>query len=156
MKQPLRQPYDDLVAAAIDYHNAQLAHARSEFRLSDHECFQFDQPSGLLTFSTAGIPQVYAPAQVIGTHSTASESWLWAWENTSILPNLVLLSLRIREFGERHAYDRLTTARFPASEREAWFLAAVALYISHSEVVYKCPSTNGSTFLAVQSLSWAT
>ena len=147
--------YDSLVSSAAAYNDDRLAWAHAEWQIGTYERFDFDQTTGLLTFSNAGVPMVYAPSQVVGTHSTVSETWLWAWDNSSILPALLEVALQTRAFGLRHSYSQLTTAKFPASERDSWYLAAIALYLSRSAFLYRCPVKIGSSFLAVRSLSRA-
>jgi hypothetical protein len=148
--------YQTLLKAAIPYRESQLERARADFLIGSYERFDFNQETGLLTFSSAGIPRVLASAQVLGSHSSVSETWLWSWENNSVLPELTAFAQRVRAYGEKHSITELTEAKFPASEDESWHLAAAGVYIVKAAMVYRCPVRIGSSFLAVESFGWAT
>jgi hypothetical protein len=148
--------YQALVNAAISYHDSQVKKARAEYRIGAHERFDFDQQTGLLTFSSAHIPRVQARAQVLGSYSSISETWLWSWGNDSVLPELTTIAQRARAYGQAHSIEKLTEAKFPASEDESWHLAAVSAYIVKAALVYRCPVRIGTSFLAVESFAWAT
>jgi len=152
----MRNAYEALVEMAIPYHNERLEHLRTVFRLSEYERFDFDQLTGLLTFSDRGVAKLNAPCQMIGSHSTVSETWLWSWGNSSIVPNLVTGALRVREYGLEHEIVELVKPKFEASDDDAWRLAAVSAFILKSFGVYRCPVRIGSSFLALESASWAT
>ena len=92
---------------------------------------------------------------MLGSHSSISETWLWSWDNSSVLPELTAFAQRVRAYGQEHLITELTEAKFPASEDEAWHLASVAAYIVKAVMVYRCPIRIGSSSLAVESLGWA-
>ena len=57
-------------------------------------------------------PAATAPAQIVGTYNTANGTWLWAWDNPSINPNLTLNAEITREYGEKRGISELTDARW--------------------------------------------
>lgn len=89
----------------------------------------------------------------IGTYSPRSNSWLWAWANTSVLPQARQAADRIREL---HALTGMKTFAhdhaFPIEDESmAWDLAALAVKHLSALGCYRAPSAGGgpTAFLAL-------
>jgi hypothetical protein len=66
-------------------------------------------------------------AQILGTESAESKTWLWAWANPSIPTALTEASLQLREIGTSASIAELTRARLPADDDLPLKLATIAL-----------------------------
>src|SRR4051812_40007950 len=75
---------------------------------------QFDLHLGLLSFGGCCTWH----AQLLGTESQSSNTWLWAWANTAgDIPALLLTaSLALKAYGEQHGIPELTTPQLPLDQ----------------------------------------
>ncbi|MBI3546704.1 MAG: hypothetical protein HY081_08975 [Gammaproteobacteria bacterium] len=119
------------------------------FSLSKHKRWDYDQSTGLLTFSNNGIPAVIADVEFIGSYSTVSETWLWSWSNFHLLENVRTRIKAVREYGEHRAFPRLTIPKWPADEVHGWEVSAVATHVLSAKGVYRAPTENGFLFMAI-------
>ncbi|MGV3661897.1 MAG: DUF6882 domain-containing protein [Prosthecobacter sp.] len=112
--------------------------------------WSLNQEEGILRFmDEAGQIRLETPVVIAGTYSSVSETWLWGWANTSLLPALTDPTLAIREHGTRHDIPDFTEPKISCDEAEAWAMAAVALKLIGGEGVYRGPSGSGYTFLVM-------
>ena len=70
----------------------------------------------LLTFSDK---TATAPAQILGSSSPVSGSWLWAWANESILPEMSRDARSVRDWAEAHRHPSLAQPKIAADEQAA-------------------------------------
>jgi len=100
-----------------------------------------------------GVATACADFAFIGTYSTASGSFLWAWANQSIPAKEREVSRRVKDYGVREDFAPLVAPRVPCTEREALEIAAVAWDILNAEAPYKFAMTPTSTgYLALFSV----
>jgi hypothetical protein len=62
----------------------------------------------------------------VGTFSPKSNTWKWSWDNNHTLDNVKEASKRVKEFGERMNFSKLTNGCFPSDQSEAWEFTAIA------------------------------
>ncbi len=114
-----------------------LAESRKEMHDKDHVLtdvglpdpsgrFDVSQDTGEIIFSNkSGAPTVKAHFEFLGTLSTISSSWLWAWANPTIDERLTKGSRIVRDYGQQRGFARLTTdlcRRRRARQRISWRL----------------------------------
>lgn len=124
---------------------------RRDFGIDKYKRWDWDQATGQLVFSNKDVPAVIADFVFIGSVSTASNTWLWAWANFSLAENLRKQGLEVRETGERENFPHLAEARWSADEHDGWDMAAVAVHVLGAIGVYRTPGESGTTFLALMS-----
>jgi TPR repeat protein len=114
--------------------------------LGDHRWF-LDVQRGTVDF---GENRVF-PVQLLGTESTVSNTWLWAWANDlSEIPGHVLnASERLRELGREQAVDELTRPIFPLSPDGGHLLALVASGICQADGYYRGPYDSGAVYFLI-------
>jgi hypothetical protein len=127
----------------------------SQFRLSRHKRWDYDQKSGLITFSNEGIPAVIADIEMIGSVSSVSETWLWSWANFHILPSVRERMVAVREFGEKNGFPRLTVPKWKADEADGWEMSAITAHVLDAEGVYRVPTEKGFLFMAMTGIRFA-
>ena len=57
-----------------------------EFKIGSWERWDYDQDSGLFTFSHEGLVRVKAEFEFVGTFASSDNSFMWSWANDSFAP----------------------------------------------------------------------
>ena len=91
--------------------------------------------------------------QFIGSFSSSTNTWLWAWANFSILEPLREGVKNVRDLGDANRFPRLTTPKWKATEEDGWQMAAVAAQAMGALGVYRVPTSYGFAFIAIMSAS---
>lgn len=111
--------------------------------------WDLDQEKGTLTFSEKGTPKVIATVQIVGSYSTYSQTWMWAWANESIRDALKKGATQVKAYGTEHKYSQLTTAKFKCDEDDGWSLTAAAGYLLKAKGAYRGPMTDGYVYMLI-------
>jgi hypothetical protein len=115
----------------------QLARAHSmSWGLGTAQRWGLDQRTGQITW-TFPDKIVTAPAQILASYNPAAGTWLWAWANESILPELSRDSRLVRDWARENGHDNLTVAKMNANEQTAATLAALAVRITEATGFYR-------------------
>lgn len=114
----------------------QLTEAHLAWGLGSAQRWELDQTNGLIHWFFRDRTAT-APAQIIGTWLPASSSWLWAWANNSIPPELTRDSRAVRDWAEEHGYTALTLPRIEADREKAATMAALAVRITGATGFYR-------------------
>ncbi len=61
-------------------------------------------------------PPAVGPVQVIGTYGTDG-SWLWAWDNSTIVPDLKKSAEKMREYGTQHGIPDLIANKIGCTQQ---------------------------------------
>ncbi|MDG4826673.1 hypothetical protein O7635_32900 [Asanoa sp. WMMD1127] len=83
-----------------------------------------------------------APAQILASYNRAAGSWLWAWANESVLPDLSRDSRRVRDWAREHGHATLEQPQLQADDDLAHTLTALAVRITEAGGFYQ--PTNGA------------
>jgi hypothetical protein len=130
-------------------------HCERTFRIGNWEHWDYDLDAGTLIFSEKGVPQVAADIQVVGTTSTASQTWLWGWANDCLPTSVTTRILEVREFGQTQQVSQLTEPQLSDDEYLGWEMTAVAARIINAKGAYRCPSTRGFLYLVYTAVRFA-
>lgn len=149
-----RQPtfptdWDELVAQAQAYTANCQDRLESAFSLLDWERYDYNQESASLLFSSGGIPRVTARIRIVGSWAAGPRTWLWAWDNASILPGAAEGVHLLSTFGKQHHFTRLSTALWQADEVDGWEMTSVACLLFEGDGVYRAPDENGALFMVL-------
>ncbi|WP_330461598.1 hypothetical protein OIB37_34855 [Streptomyces sp. NBC_00820] len=125
---------------------AQLAEAHRTWGLGTADRWDLDQTTGLITW-TFPDKTATAPAQILGSYSSRSGSWMWAWANPSILPGMARDAQNLRAWGDAHQHDAFTRATFEADEQAAATLIALAVRVSETTGFYRGPGASSYTVI---------
>ena len=109
---------------------------QAEYDLNWYENWFYNQATGLLTFNT-GDTELNFRYFSVGSFSTKSNTWKWAWDNDTTLDNVKQQSEAIREFGLQSNFAKLTDGYFTSDEIEAWEFAAIAAKLTNGIGVYR-------------------
>ncbi len=145
--------WDNLVEESFRYVDSCQMELEKEFELSKHERWDFDQEAGTLTFSNKGNPTVIAEFQFVGSYSSETGTWLWAWANSSIEPKLYEKLDAVYIYGEKNRFTRLTSQKWEADETDGWEMAAIAAYLLKAKGVYRPPFSKGFAFMVITDIN---
>jgi hypothetical protein len=91
----------------------------------------------------------------VGSISTSSNTWLWAWANESD-PESVKTKIRaVRRYGEKHHILKLACPHWDATEVDGWEMTSVAATVIGGVGSHRTPSADGYTFMLLTSVNWA-
>ena len=154
---PVRsEAFEELVEAATNYLADCQHHLEQEYHLGKWSRYDWSQETRQLVFSDRGAPKVIADIQFVGSVSTETDTWLWAWDNDSVDPGLFEALLRIRQYGEAHGFPHLTTPKWYAHEVDGWEMTSIAAFLLRAKGAYRSPGKNGFMFMIITSVGWAT
>jgi hypothetical protein len=101
--------------------------------------WDFNEAERTITFSNSEGPQVVATVALVGSYSTTSSTFQWAWQTfPEGSPQTQVIS-RVRVFGEVRGIPQLVTPTWQCDEGDGWDMAALAGYVLGSEGVYRAP-----------------
>ena len=145
-------PYETLVDQGCEALGILTAHYDRLWQIGSAD-WSLDQDDGCLAFNSPGGLAATAPAQIIGTFNTADDTWLWAWDNHSLVPALVHDAAKARAYGERHGIEPLTLRKFACTQAEAWRLTAFALRLCGAQGGYRGPAGSSFVFMTFGSVT---
>ena len=138
--------YPALIERSVEDLRLKTAAHAGAWGLGKTDRWDLDQKDGRLIFTSKTLT-VAGPAQIIGTYSTQTGTWLWAWDHPSVLPPLQFNARRVREYGEKHGIQALTTRKIECSESEAWEFTALACYLCGAQGAYRGPAGTALVFM---------
>ncbi|MET0310408.1 MAG: DUF6882 domain-containing protein [Burkholderiaceae bacterium] len=115
------------------------------YRLSEYARWDFIGETDRLAFSSPGKPGPVFTAQYAG--AVSSGTWLWSWANPHIPDRFSREVGRVREYGARRKFRKLTREEWPARQADGWEMAAVTNYLLQGKGVYRPPNPNGWSFI---------
>ncbi len=114
----------------------------------DEAEWSVDQGIGSIVFT---IPRrritATAPVQIIGTYDTSDSTWLWGWSNPSLSAGLVSDARKMKEYGQAHGYQMLTSPKGTCPEAMAWNLVALACLRCGRQGAYRGPAGTTMVFM---------
>jgi hypothetical protein len=138
--------FQKLLAASVAELQAKNE-AHKVWGLGSFDRWDIDQEVGDLVFSNADGTTAVAPAQIIGSFSTNDNSWLWAWDNPSIVDAMKRDALKVKQYGEQHGIEKLTTRKWTGTEEDAWAMTALAAKLCGKQGAYRGPSGKSFVFM---------
>ncbi len=126
--------------------------AITKWRLDSFKRYDLDQTKGTLVFTDDSGHKVSCTVQVVGTFSTASQTWLWSWASPWVTDPLKKDSEVVREFGRTNGVEKLTSEKWSATEADGWAMAAVAARLAGAESVYRLPNRDAYIFMLIKAV----
>ncbi len=140
--------FNELIQQSLVYIENKQKELVESYDLDSYSRVEYDQDSGTMTFSEEGVQQkVVARFQVVGTYSDASKTWMWAWDNPYLLDNTTEASVKVKEFGEKNKFQKLTDPKWEASLQDAWEMTALAAKFLQAKGVQIIPSEDIRAFV---------
>lgn len=144
--------YEIFAREATDYLKARIEHAKAQFGIGSLARYEYDLYRGEIWWSEVGAPKVRGRVTVVGTISTKSNTWLWAWAN----PHFQDVNLgdidQVRALGEAEGITKLTEEKWAADEVDGWEMSAIAARLLEAQGAYRSPGENGFLFMLYDGL----
>jgi hypothetical protein len=148
--------FDAFVQQATEQLRAKQEQLTKGYGLGTYPDFWFDQEKGTLQFKdSCGHVGVEATIIPIGSFSTKSLTWQWAWANESVVGRLREKAESMKGLYELTGMNVFQTPVIEADEPMAWELAAMSVRYLESVGVYRMPTGGGKLmiFLAIESIA---
>lgn len=130
---------DDLVHHAVHKAMALQKRARKTWRHVDAESWQYSRDTNTITFTDPKRATVVADATLVGSFSTNTNTFQWAWETLNERDVSVGEIRRLQRFGTVRGIKRLSSPSFKAKEIDGWEMASLAAYLLGAEAIYRPP-----------------
>ena len=137
--------FDTLVEVSIEELRHKTAAHQGGWRLGQAQRWDLDQDQGNLVFTFDDGIVAECPAQIIGTYNADDGTWMWSWQNPSIVDPLKTDALKLKSVGEKYRIEKLTMPKWKCDEMEAWAMTAVACKLCEAQGAYRGPA--GSTYV---------
>lgn len=94
---------------------------------------------------------LWLPASLLGSAADAAGTWLWAWANESVAPDMRLDADRARQIGSDRGLDLLTTPEVDVARIIDGHLLALAISgLLDADAYYRCPYSGGAAYVTVK------
>jgi len=89
------------------------------------------------------------PAQILGTESQSTYTWLWAWANeaSGLSPSVVQDSIRVREFGEKSGIHELVQPEIELGTISGHHFALIAVGVCGAAAYYRGAYDGGAVYV---------
>jgi hypothetical protein len=122
----------------------------AKYRLGTFANYWFDQPSGTLEFRDGnGKPHVGATVVPIGSHAPAAGTWMWAWANESIIPDLRTRAEALRQLAGATGIELFDRPMISVSQEMPWELTAIAVHQLRALGAYRAPGERSDLYMAI-------
>jgi len=147
------EEFDAFVATASEALSVKQTALERRYALGRRAQWDFDAVTGTLRFSdTSGTPQVEAKVTPIGSYSTTTQTFRWAWSNPSAPEPARAQAARLRELFDVTGIEVFREETFEADEQMAWELAAMAVAHLSAEGAYRGIARHLFLFLAIDEI----
>lgn len=102
-----------------------------------------------LRFSNNGATKIVATAQILGSYSTSSGTWMWSWANNTVDAAVKKEMDKVKEFGETRKYKELFEPKFACDEEHAWTLTSVAGEVLNAKGAYRGQIQDGWVYFLI-------
>lgn len=126
----------------------------AKYRLGTFPSYWFNQPSGTLEFRDGkGTAHIGATVVPIGSHAPAASTWMWAWANESIVPDLRIRAEALRELAGATGMELFDRPVINVTEEMPWELTAVAVHQLRAAGAYRAPGDRSDLYMAITAVN---
>ncbi len=144
----------DLITSSFEHLQKVQDSFMENYKVGEHKSWDWYQETGKLIFSHGGEPVVECDIDFVGTISTRSDTWMWAWANTSLTDNIKVKSRCVRDIGDENNYLKLACAFWPADEVDGWEMTAIMAKATNAIGAYRTLDGDGFAYMVVSSAKW--
>lgn len=149
--------FDDLSKKAYECLNKHQDTCNTVYKIGDYPNWYYDQTTGELTFSDNGNKKIIIDYEEVGSLSFKSNTWLWAWANPHLEQKVKSEICKVRDYGQKRNFKRLTNSKWKADEYDGWEMTAIAAYLMKAKGAYRVPSSDSMlySFMIYKNVRWA-
>lgn len=146
--------FENLLQQSTEYLRASNKKASREFGIGDYARYEYDLFQNEIWWSDASGPKVRGKLTIVGSFSSTSETWLWAWANPHFADVEVGPIDKVREFGEREHLMKLSESKWEADEVSGWEMTSISARLLEAQGAYRSPGSSGALFLLYDNLEF--
>lgn len=149
--------FEELSKKAYEYLYQQQDICNSVYKIGTYQNWYYDQLTGELTFSDNGIKKLIIDYEEVGSVSTVTNTFLWAWANPHLEENIKTEIVKVKEYGLKRDFEKLINPKWTADEYDGWEMTAIASYLLKAKGAYRVPSIKGKlfSFMIFKNIRWA-
>ena len=144
--------FESFSAQAGDYLQMRVEKAKMEFGIGGFSRYEYDLHRGEIWWSEVNGPKIRGKVTIVGSISTVSNTWLWAWANKHFDDVCVGEIARVRDFGQSEGITKLIEAKWEAGEVDGWGMTSVAARLLEAQGAYRSPNEKGFLFMLYDNL----
>lgn len=143
-----------LLMSAVDYLDEVQQTFRETYKINEHPRWDWSQDTCQLVFSRDGKPVVECDIDFVGSFSSRSDSWMWAWANDSFVEPIKEMSREVRGLGEVMDSMELSAPTWSASPEKGWLMTAVMAQQLGAIGAYRTSDQYGHLYMVVRAARW--
>lgn len=128
-----------LVHHAVHKAMALQKRARTKWNHVDAGDWRYTPKTNTIRFTGPRRAPVVADVVLLGSFSTTTDTFQWAWETLDEHDPSIGETRRLRGLGAVRGIKRLTMPIFKATESDGWEMASLAAYLLGAEAIYRAP-----------------
>ena len=141
--------YEQFLADAVKDFGVRSTKFDKEYAIAGFDSWDYLQADGQLRFSKGGVAKVAADAQLLGSYSTYSDSWMWSWANSTVDSAVKKDIAKVREFGRAKGFRELMEPKFESDEAHVWKLVAAAAQIVGAKSAFRGRIDDGWVYFLI-------
>lgn len=93
------------------------------------------------------------PIQILGSYSSLSETWLWAWNNkkSGFSDHIIQHALQLQKYGEENNIDLLKNGQFSVSLNDLHLIGLIAVGMLNASAYYIANHSQGAVVVIINS-----
>jgi len=127
------------------------ARTNARWRFLERAHWSYDREARTMRFFDDDGSEVVADVDVVGSFSTATNTWLWVWDNGAFGDDDCARIEPVRTFGEVRGIRKLTEATWAADEVDGWEVTQIAACLLDADAVYRAPMEHLRVFMLLRS-----
>ncbi len=146
--------FESFIRQSTDYLKNCNEKAIRFFGLGGYGRYEYDLFQNEIWWSDDGDPKVRAKLIIVGSISTQSNTWLWAWANPHFDDVKGDAIAVVRDFGEKNGLQKLVEAKWPGDQIDGWEMTSISARLLEAQGAYYSPNDNGGLFLLFDGLEF--
>lgn len=143
------QDYRELVRQACDRCRVRQEAAKKAWpKFGASKRWDYDADSQTIRFSDdPGDACIVADVTLVGSFSTTTNTWLWAWDNGNATESERAAVDPLRVFGEVRGIEQFRTGHWPAEEIDGFEVTQLAADLLGATAIYRAPFDHLRVFM---------
>jgi len=135
-----QQQFAELAHECCERSKERQALATERWGFTKKKRWDYDDDRSVISFSDSPEgPRLVADVTIVGSFSTRTNTWMWAWGNDQYEAEKRALMRPLQSFGEVRGIEKLATAQWSADEVDGWEVTQIAAELLGADAVYRAP-----------------
>ena len=146
------EEFDDFVANCYQELVSKQDILLKNYNLGAYDSYWFNQIAGTIEFKNMGEVKLEFAVIEVGSWSSKSNSWMWAWANNSLIEEFKAKSLCFKDLYNKTGINIFNERGFQVDEYMAHELTAMAIHHINALGMYIVPTNDLKIFFALVEL----